>query len=77
MKEGADVMYMSGGNKVQLGSRVNESSASRGTEVDKGHSQVVMKKENARTQDTALGHTRSDRERLGCDGVELDKRSTP
>lgn len=29
------------------------------------------------SQETALGHTRSDRERLGCDGVELDERSTP
>lgn len=27
-------------------------------------------------EDRALGHTRSDRERLECDGVELNKRRT-
>lgn len=31
---------MSGGSKVQLGSRVNESSAPQGAEVDKGHSEA-------------------------------------
>lgn len=44
-------MYMSGGSKVQLGSRVNDSSDPQGTEEDKGNSEVVMKEEDPKEQD--------------------------